>query len=406
MISRSFPKTGVVSHILPPSPSGQAAVLARLLGGIDPDRYVLLSRERYEGTGKGDNADQMLPGRRYLFRPPSLAQPAWRLAGSFLRFARDTFVGIRDRAGQIEEILRKEGCDLLVACSGDLLDLPAACLAGGRTGIPFVPYLFDDYLYQWTGPARSASRRLEPWVMRRARGVIVPNEFLREEYARRHGVSGVVVRNPCPLPDLDAMDRAPRLFPGGGVDIVYAGAVYHANADAVRNLVSAVRNLGRSDVRIRLYTAQTPEEIGRHGISGPEVVHHPHIPHRDVPPVLRQASVLFLPLGFDTPIPEVIRTSAPGKTGEYLSVGRPVLVHAPEDSFVSWYFRENRCGLVVDRGDPGLLSSSIGTLIADETLRSELGARARAAAERDFDQEAVRPRFREALSAFAEEGRR
>jgi glycosyltransferase involved in cell wall biosynthesis len=81
-------------------------------------------------------------------------------------------------------------------------------------------------------------------------------------------------------------------------------------------------------------------------------------------------------------------------------------VHAPEDSFVSWYFRENRCGLVVDRNDPDLLSASIGALLADETLRSELGARARAAAERDFDQETVRPRFREALSAFAEEGRR
>jgi glycosyltransferase involved in cell wall biosynthesis len=406
MTSRPFPKTGIVSHILPPSPSGQATVLARLLEGIDPNRYVLLSRERYDGMETGENQGNALPGRRYAFRSPSPAPPVWRLAGSFLRFARDTFVGIRARAGQIEEVLRKEGCDLLVACSGDLLDFPAACLAGGRTGIPFVPYLFDDYLYQWTGSARSASRRLEPWVMRHARGAIVPNEFLREEYARRYGARTVVVRNPCPLPDLGDLDRAPRPFPGGAADIVYTGAVYHANVDAFRNLVSAVRTLGRTDVRIHLYTAQSPEEIGRLGIAGQDVVHHPHIPNRDVPPVLRQASVLFLPLGFDTPIPEVIRTSAPGKTGEYLSVGRPVLVHAPEDSFVSWYFRENRCGLVVDRNDPDLLSASIGALLADETLRSELGARARAAAERDFDQETVRPRFREALSAFAEEGRR
>jgi len=401
-----LPRTGIVSHVFPPSPSGQAAVLGRLLGGIEPDRYVLLSRERRDGAGAGDTADTTLPGRRYLLPSPSPASPPWRLAGSFLRFVRDTFVGIRERAERIEEILRKEGCDLLVACSGDLLDLPAAGMAAGRMGIPFVPYLFDDYLHQWTGPARSASVRLEPRVMRNARGVIVPNEFLREEYARRYGVSGLVVRNPCPLPDLDAIDRVPSPFPGGGIDIVYAGAVYHANADAVRNLVSAVRGLGRDDVRIRLYTAQTPEEIERYGILGPMVVHHPHIPHREVPSVLRHASILFLPLGFDTPIPEVIRTSAPGKTGEYLSVGRPVLVHAPEDSFVGWYFRENRCGLVVDRNDPDLLSSSIGGLLADEGLRSELGSRGRAAAERDFDLEAVRPRFREALSAFAEEGRR
>jgi glycosyltransferase involved in cell wall biosynthesis len=376
-------------------------VLARLLQGIDPGRYILLSRERYDGTQRGEDAGEPLSARYYAFRSPPPVPPAWRLTGSFLRFVGETFVWIRDRARQIEEIARKEGCDLLVACSGDLYDLPAACLAGRKTGIPFIPYLFDDYLYQWTGRNRSASRRMEPWLMRQAKAAIVPNEFLREEYVRRYGVRCAVVRNPCPVPDLDALDRAPRVFPGESVNIVYAGAVYHANCDALRNLVTAIRKLGRPGVRLHVYTAQAPEEIARIGISGPEVVHHRHIPAGEIPAVLRQASILFLPLGFNTPISEVIRTSAPGKMGEYLSVGRPVLVHAPWDSFVSGYFRENGCGLVADRSDPDLLSTSIERLLSDADLCAELGVRARSAAERDFDVGAARLRFEEALREFA-----
>lgn len=402
----AFPeKIGIVSHILPPSPSGQATVLYRLLSGFPPERYCLITREDARDVGNED-ASARLGGRTFRLAPARRLPVGGRVRIPFLSVPADAAAGIGLRARQIARIARREGCRLLIGCTGDLYDLPAVCLASRWTKTPFVPYLFDDYLYQWTGPARSSSGRLEPWVMRHASVVIVPNEFLREEYARRYGIRGVVVRNPCPLPDLDALDRAPRLFPGGAADIVYAGAVYHANADAVRNLVSAVRTLGRPDGRIHLFTAQTPEELGRHGIHGPEVVHHPHIPHRDVPPVLRQSSILFLPLGFDTPIPEVIRTSAPGKTGEYLSVGRPVLVHAPGDSFVSWYFRENRCGLVVDRSDPELLSSAIGRLLAEEPLRAELGARARSAAVRDFDVAASRRCFEEAISDFAEEGRR
>jgi glycosyltransferase involved in cell wall biosynthesis len=398
-------KIGIVSHILPPSPSGQATVLYRLLEGISPDRYCLISREDYSSVGNGDGSAR-LGGRTFRLDPVRRLPVAGNIRLPFLSVPVDAALGIARRARQIARIAREEGCGLLIGCTGDLYDLPAACLAARWARIPFVPYLFDDYLHQWTGPTRSASRRLEPWVMRHARGAIVPNEFLREEYARRYGVRSVLVRNPCPLPDLGALDRAPRVFPGTLADLVYTGAVYHANTDAFRNLVSAIRKMGRPDVRIHLYTAQPPEEIDRLGIAGPEVVHHPHIPHREIPLVLRHASVLFLPLGFDTPIPEVVRTSAPGKTGEYLSVGRPILVHAPGDSFVSWYFRENRCGLVVDRSDADGLSSAIGRLFSDEPFRAELGARARSVAERDFDVAPARACFEEAISTFMAEGRR
>ena len=90
--------------------------------------------------------------------------------------------------------------------------------------------------------------------------------------------------------------------------------------------------------------------------------------------------------------------------GEYLSVRRPVLVHAPGDSFVSWYFRANRCGIVVDGEDPGTLAGAIGRLLEDENLREEISGNARQAAERDYRVEHARKVFRKLMNSVAGAG--
>ncbi len=396
----TLPKVAIVSHVLPPSPSGQAVVLYRLLEGMSPDRYCLVSRERYEGDARAGDASVRLPGRYHHLDLPARALGGRHPDLFSLRLTAGMFLAAVARARQISRIVRSERCGLIVGCTGDLLDLPAACLAGRWAGIPFVPWLFDDYAHQWTGPFRRVARRFEPAVFRRSRGAIAPNEFLQAEYARRHGVAAALVRNPCPMPDLEALDRGGTVFEGGGTRIVYTGAVYRAHYDAFRNLVAAMRLIARPDARLHIFTAQTAAELAEAGISGPQVVLHSHIAQSEVPRVLRQATVLFLPLAFDSPIPEVVRTSSPGKTGEYLAAGRPILVHAPADSFVSWYFRANGCGVVADRGEPEPLADAIARLLSDAELRAQLSRGARRAAERDFDVVTIRAVFESVLASF------
>ncbi|MBE0604233.1 MAG: glycosyltransferase, partial [Deltaproteobacteria bacterium] len=255
------------------------------------------------------------------------------------------------------------------------------------------PYIFDDYIFQWTGPARRIAARFELSAMRAARAVIVPNEFARDEYARRCGAPGVIVRNPCLLPDLADLDGKKRVFEPGEAHIVYTGSVYHAQADAFRNLIAAASRLGHARVRLHIYTAQSDADLESQGIAGPMVERHPLVPQSEVASILRQADILFLPLAFRSPIPEVIRTSAPGKVGEYLAVGRPILLHAPADSFLSWYFRTNKCGVVADRENPEDLAASIERLRTDRALRDSVSSAARIAAKRDFDLGKIRKTF-------------
>ena len=423
-------KLAVLSRVLPPSPWGQVVALYRVLRDLDASSYCLISSEDYETRDPSQNpppngSTPRLPARYYHLpakfyglrntlrsrlgrergvvreanaaSPPPASTPTTgpeQITG--LRAAR-AFVGeilmILQRALGLVRIIKREGSGALLTLSGDPFDLPAGYLAGLWTRVPVFVYLFDDYLYQWKNtPHEELARLAEPLVLRGAAGVIVPNEFLRDEYRRRYGGDPTVIHNPCEVAEREDTGEIPWPAEHGEVRIVYTGAVYDAHYDAFRNLVAAIGQLGREDVRLHLYTAQPLGELEREGIVGP-VVYHDHLPASKVSGVQRRADILFLPLAFISPNHEIVKTSSPGKMGEYLASGRPVLAHAPADSFVSWYFREHECGVVVDRGDPAMLAREIHRLLEDRGLRATVVENARISAASDFSVESARSKF-------------
>jgi glycosyltransferase involved in cell wall biosynthesis len=386
-------KVAFVSESLPPAKTGQALVLSRLLGGWGPSDYCLLS-----ALAPGEGEAGALPAKTYRLGALPLLGRGYRYGLSHLRESVDVARGVRARAAEVGEVLRRERCDAVVACTGDMLDIPAACLAARRLRVPFYAYVFDHYSYrEWMNPARRFwAARMEPWVLRRAARVIVPNEVLRDDLRRRLAVEPAVIYNsfdPAPYAGLDGGAPA-----GGGGRIVYTGDIYEAHHDAFRNLLDALERPGLEGLSLHAYTPRTAEELARAGVRGGRLVlHEPRSP-AEIPAIQRGAGLLFLPLAFKSPYPELVRTSATTKMGEYMAARRPVLVHAPEGSFVSWYFREHGCGVVVDRDDPAELARALAGVLADEGLRRELVERAWGRVHSDFRIESARAKFMEVLS--------
>jgi glycosyltransferase involved in cell wall biosynthesis len=91
--------------------------------------------------------------------------------------------------------------------------------------------------------------------------------------------------------------------------------------------------------------------------------------------------MLYLPLAFDTPWKDEIRTVYPTKAVEYLVSGTPILLHAPADSYTAQEARELGWALVVDRPDTPALQDAIRRLAEDGALRESLVSAARKAAE-------------------------
>jgi len=392
--ARKTAKFAFLSHVLPPSWSGQAVVIRRILNGIEPRIYCLISSENYSGKrnfiGRLPSTYHALPSPTRIKR--GMSYPAV--------FKLNTMVGVFSRARHIAGILAREGCTSLVAGTGDLIDIPAACLAAALSGVPFYPYLFDDFAYQWADPVyREMARRFEPVLFKWASGVIVPNEFLQEEIRKRHEVDAIIVRNCCEPAPLEVKSIQIEKKEGESINIVYTGAVYHVNFGAFRNLMTALESQLLTQVYIHLYTAQPEDFLKREGICGPRVVQHPHVPASEVAREHNAADILFIPFSFDCPVPEIVKTSAPGKFGDYLASGTPILAHVPADSFVSWYLRKYDCGIVVDQDDPALLREAILRLIEDADLRLMLSKNARHRAQLDFSPELARLNFLSAIGA-------
>ena len=386
-------KFAVLSHILPPSPSGQAIILYRLLSKFNPDQYCLISREKYDKGDYNNTASKFLPCRYYHLKP-TFQLPLFNfLKLHIISIMFNVIWGIFSRSIQIRKIIKNENIQVLIACSGDLYDIPAGYLACRSTGIAFVPYLFDDYVYQWMGFYRRVAKLFAKIIMRHSTGIIVPNEFLQQDYLSRYDVTSKVIHNSFSIPELSHRVKHKDIFLNGNIKIVYIGAIYHAHYDAFQNLLKAIQIVQRSDIRVHLFTAQDKNILNLQGIDGNMVVFHNHVKQSEIYDILNQADILFLPLAFNTPIPDVIKTSSPGKMGEYLAVGKPILVHAPQNSFVSYYFRKNNCGMVVNENSPDSLSASLVELIENKNLSHELGRAARKCAERDFDIEHMHAEF-------------
>lgn len=421
-------KLAIVSCVVPPSPSGQAMVLFRLLRDLSGDDYCLISVDSAAKQSPNKVADS-LPTRYYPLHPPEFRIRRKPLLSPKLAYHGINFLlKVLHRARRIKTILKLEKCDAVVGCTGDVHDLPAAYLAARWAGLPFYVYAFDYYSFQCKGvypPAFAVTSRLERHILKGAARVIVPNQFLREEYYRRYRIDPVVIHNPIDAPQelspassavatksaddslWDRLKARTRRWvtgrrslpptPPREVKLVYTGSVYAAQIDAFRNLIVALKQLGRPDIKLHIYTSQPLEPLVEAGICGP-VVYHPHVSLAESLEVQRTADILFLPLAFESAFPEIIHTSSPGKLGEYLASGRPILAHAPAESFLAWYFKQYECGMIVDRPDPLLLGQAIVDLLKGEATRDRLVKNARACAA-EFHIDHARSRLLEVLAA-------
>ncbi len=390
-------KFALLTSELPPRWSGQSLVIKRLLQDLDPQHYCLVSARAADPPPVAGR----LPGAHYFVPQTSLLR-GHRLGLPRLHNRYLYTLAAKLYARRIASILAQEHYAAVVACTDYLLDVPAGYEASRLAGVPFYVYVFDDYGRKWIPrEQRAFAARVEPAAYKAATGLIVPNEFMQQELRTRYGLDATVIHNPCDLSGYEALNdeltaepadtSAPTEF-----RIVYTGAVYDAHYDAFRNLVAALDALADADVRLHIYTGYAHAELIAQGLCGP-VVYHEHAAPQAMPRIQRAADVLFLPLAFDSPYPEVVRTSAPGKIGEYLAARRPVLVHAPADSFVAWYFREHDCGLVVAENDAQAVAAALTRLRADTDLRARLSRNAWARAQSDFSVAAAQTRFAQLL---------
>jgi len=394
-------KFAFISLGLPPSQSGQSLAVYHLLREFDPTNYCLITLKNFYLYRHLGNCSERLAASYHFVNPDYQIVRGLISIASKIRFRSLLDILLRIRIYQYRRILIKEKCEIVIGCTGDLLDPPAAFFASKSLGIPFILYTFDYYSRQRTEPLLQAfADKMEKEIVCGAARVIVPNECLKKEYLERYDVCSTVIHNPF---DLSAYEKkippCSSTRPQNETQIVYTGAIYEAHYSAFKNLIAAMEMAHIPGLKLHIYTPQSELRLEIQGICGPVVIHK-HLPNAYMPEIQHNADVLFLPLSFESAYPDIIRTSAPGKIGEYLASGTPVLVHAPKESFISWFFSHYRCGIVVSDNDPAALSMALAHILSDRDSVKTISDNAYRIAQTDFDAKYAREKFLQLISSL------
>jgi len=394
-------RVGFDSIVVPPAASGQAIALYNLLKDISDVSFFFISPNPYDVDRPTDATHRLsVPYRRVHRAPMQIENALLRLYSRAWRIPLHLY--LKFITWQVERILRQEKTEAIIACTADLFEPYAAHQAAQSMGIPFILYAFDDYISQWTNPqARIFSEEYGPILIKEAGSIIVPNEFLQSRYQDRHGVQPWIIHNPIDLRPYQTGKPTDLDRKKDELNIVYTGAIYEAHYSAFTNLLRAMEMISEPNVRLHLYSEVPKERLQENGIDGP-VVFHQARNLSEMARIQMQSDILFLPLAFSSKFPDdIMRTASPMKMGEYLAAGVPILVHAPSDSYVAWYFTHHKCGIVVDSDDPASLADAIRDLHRNTSLRNDIVNNARERAREDFSIEVAQDQLKRILKIRA-----
>jgi glycosyltransferase involved in cell wall biosynthesis len=258
---------------------------------------------------------------------------------------------------------------------------------------PAVVAIYDDGVLQAQAIGVDLSEaRIEELTVRRARNeamfrwLVVPTasfaRFIGLDMDRVIvGGNGTVTSRvlPGPWPDVPTIGIASGAAPGRGLE----------------TLIEAARMLRSSmpDLRLRLWLAATGgsgeayiDQL-RASLDGADWVRIGAAPYERLGEALSQATLLTIP----TPTSEYSDVALPVKLFDSMAAGRPIVVTPRRETAA--VVKRFDVGVVAPGDDPASLAEAFASLLNDRHRTREIGARARAEAERHFDWSVVGERI-------------
>jgi glycosyltransferase involved in cell wall biosynthesis len=289
---------------------------------------------------------------------------------------------------------RLTDCAHVLAIYPDDFYCRAAILAARGAGKPYSLYFHNTYAGNRSGLGRYVALASERRWLRHARRAYFISDALRDHYRRQYPEAGERIStlpHPIRIPPLPPTVWNPR----PRLRAVMIGNINESNMEATRRLFAVLS--ARTDVEVVLSSPVPRALLQLRGIPLEGIDHRGYLPETELSDLLANADIFLLPHGFNGAYGAAeYATIFPTRAVTYLAHGKPILVHAPSDSFLSRFFADRACGLVVHQPTAEALNAAIDLLRQAPATALELGRRAREAA-REFDSEHILRRLRAEL---------
>lgn len=236
--------------------------------------------------------------------------------------------------------------------------------------IPICYFPMDDwhsYLYSKSLVHRCVER-LANEVAQRAAIRFALGPKMTEAFSARYGVPFECLYHADDLSRFETLKPVKRT-PDSLVRIAYAGSLYLGRLGAFQDLLGACIKLGRS-FKVDVYSPGIPPDIPGELLNSPYISFLALPSHDNLPRVLSEYDILFLPESFDPEYKAAIEFSLSTKAHIYMMVGKPVLVYGPSWSGTVEYAKRFGWGNVVDERGVQNLSDGIVKIFGSQGYNS------------------------------------
>lgn len=363
----------ILSIYFPPEAGGTSTVYENLLKHFDQDKVFVISGYPYFRT-----SGSKLTCKVYRFIPVLLARIP---LGNYIMFA---FIPLIVLMGLI--VSKKYKIDTILATYPDSSFLVSSYLLHKLIDAELYVYLHDTFVERQRNLLSIyIAKFFQNRIFNNARKIFVISEGMSDFYRERYNLHTILIPH-CLSQNIETfLSKEKNSKDWGGNRIVFTGAIYEMNIDAIRLMVKTVDTL--TDTKLCISTFN-PKALKRLGINSNnvEASFHPEAEH--LIEFQKKSDILYLPLAFESPWPDEMISVFPTKTIEYLVSGVPILVHAPSHHFLTRFARQEGFALVVDQYDINALKKGILLLLRDNILRQVLVEKAFVTAQK-FDGEKI-----------------
>jgi len=265
------------------------------------------------------------------------------------------------------QIVKRESISNILAFSneGDLLI--ASYILHKITKRPLFLYMLDVYEEMVRVRIRKIMASIfEEGIFKAARKIFVMSENLRAHYHNKYNLYTEFMPHPVVLSKYHSQVKEDKK--DDYKTIIYTGNVWIPQIESLVDMCRVVGSM--KGVKFVVYTDRSTEELKQKGICGKNVLVR-FAEHSQISEIQRNADILYLPLAFNTPFPLMIKTASPGKMPEYLAAGRPILIYAPDYSYVVQHARKYGFGLVVNKRSEEGLKKGLMSLLNDDNLKNK-----------------------------------
>ena len=341
------------------------AVMENLLSWLEPEEFVVAcARAPRVGVEMRSASSKM---RVYDVLRPPLTGLSFRLDQRLMSLYFHTAAPAR----ALQRLAREHNCGAILGVYSDIHALVAARQASEMTGLPLSLYLHDPIAEGSQGARIHAyATAVQSKLFSEKHLVFSMSEGLTALFLRKYQLQTFPLPhcyNEKPLePSSIERNAGPRTA-------LFSGSIYEINRPAVAR---AAKSAIRAGFRVICTSQRAASTLASDGVPSESIDVKSSPTRSGYLELLRQQDALFVALAWPDESPihrDSLATLFPTKIPEYLGAGRPILIHCPDDYFLSRFVGERQCGLLVGERNDERLLEAWARLRDDRDLALRLG---------------------------------